>query len=138
LAMSVVHRRYLQQSGGKPCLQALHPQPLSGATASFGRHDTRLHPVARRFRSRYEDEFCRRRTNLLCGLSCTARRGKPGEMLELVSHSRPAAGHGREAALRAPTLIREDRTQRGKCCVSSSSIRSHSNQVRVRPYLRVG
>jgi poly(3-hydroxybutyrate) depolymerase len=29
--------------------------------------------------------------------------------------------HGRGAALRAPTLIREDRTQRGKCCVSSSS-----------------
>src|SRR5258707_11749044 len=39
--------------------------------------------------------------------------------------------HGREAALRAPTLIREDRTQREKCCVFSSSIRSHSSQVRV-------
>src|SRR6266446_7383272 len=38
--------------------------------------------------------------------------------------------HGREAALRAPTPIREDRTQRGKCCVSSSSIRAHSSQVR--------
>src|SRR5260370_42322930 len=38
--------------------------------------------------------------------------------------------HGREAALRAPTLIREDQTQRGKCSVSSSSIRSHSSQVR--------
>src|SRR5258705_12216112 len=37
--------------------------------------------------------------------------------------------HGREAALRAPTLIREDQTQRGKCCVSSSSIRSHSGEV---------
>ena len=36
----------LQQPGGKPCLQALHPQPLSGATASFGRHAARLHPVA--------------------------------------------------------------------------------------------
>src|SRR5258705_11412047 len=43
--------------------------------------------------------------------------------------------HGREAALRAPTLIREDRTQRGKCCVSSSSIRSHSRRVRVRPFV---
>src|ERR1700694_4068973 len=41
------------------------------------------------------------------------------------------ATHGREAALRAPILIREDRTQRGKCCVSSSSIRSRSSQVRV-------
>ena len=39
--------------------------------------------------------------------------------------------HGREAALLAPTPIREDRTQRGKCCDSSSSIRSHSSQVRI-------
>src|SRR5712672_945351 len=39
--------------------------------------------------------------------------------------------HGREAARRAPTLIRGDRTQRGKCCVSYSSIRSHSSQDRV-------
>src|SRR5258707_15736687 len=37
--------------------------------------------------------------------------------------------HGQEAALLAPTLIREDRTQRGKCCVSSLSIRSHSSEV---------
>src|ERR1700674_5849458 len=43
--------------------------------------------------------------------------------------------HGRVAALRAPTLIREDRTQRGKCCVSSSSIHSHSSLVRVSPFL---
>ena len=43
--------------------------------------------------------------------------------------------HGREAALRAPTLIREDRTQRGKCSVSSSSIRSHSSQVRVSSFM---
>ena len=42
--------------------------------------------------------------------------------------------HGREAALRAPTLIREDQTQPGKCCVSSSSIRSHSSLVRVSPF----
>ena len=41
--------------------------------------------------------------------------------------------HGREAALRAPTLIREDRTQRGKCCVSSSSIRSHTRLVTASP-----
>ena len=38
--------RHVQQSGGKPCLQALHPEPLSGATASFGRHASRLYPVA--------------------------------------------------------------------------------------------
>ena len=38
--------------------------------------------------------------------------------------------HGRAAVLLAPTLIRADRTQRGKCCVSSSSICSHSSQVR--------
>src|SRR5258708_39429284 len=38
--------------------------------------------------------------------------------------------HGQEAALLAPTLIREDRTQRGKCCGSSSSIRSHSEVYR--------
>src|SRR6202022_3796529 len=43
--------------------------------------------------------------------------------------------HGRVAALRAPTLIREDRTQRGKCCVSSSSIHSHSRLVRVSPFM---
>ena len=43
--------------------------------------------------------------------------------------------HGREAVLRAPTLIREDRTQRGKCCVSSSSIRSHSNQTKGSPFI---
>jgi hypothetical protein len=42
--------------------------------------------------------------------------------------------HGREAALRAPTLIRGDRKRRGKCCVSSSSIRSHSRQIRVSPF----
>src|SRR5437868_1368919 len=41
--------------------------------------------------------------------------------------------HGREAALLALTLIREDRMPRGKCCVSSSSIRSHSSQCRVGP-----
>src|SRR5258708_26909254 len=43
--------------------------------------------------------------------------------------------HGREAAVRDPTLIREDRTQPGKCCVSSSSIRSHSSLVRVSPFV---
>src|SRR5260370_4716944 len=37
--------------------------------------------------------------------------------------------HGQEAALLAPTLIRGDRTQRGKCCVSSLSICSHSSEV---------
>ena len=37
--------------------------------------------------------------------------------------------HGREAALQAPTPIREDRTQRGKCCVSSSSIRSRRSKA---------
>src|SRR5437868_7769239 len=42
---------------------------------------------------------------------------------------------GREAALLALTLIREDRTPRGKCCVSSSSIRSHSSQVRVSRFM---
>src|SRR5215471_20374440 len=31
--------------------------------------------------------------------------------------------HGREAALPVPTLIREDRTRRGKCYVSSWSIK---------------
>jgi hypothetical protein len=39
------------------------------------------------------------------------------------------ATHGREAALRAPTLIRKDRTQRGKCCVSSSGIRCHTSSL---------
>src|SRR6476660_7220394 len=43
--------------------------------------------------------------------------------------------HGREAALRAPTPIRKDRTQPGKCCVSSSSIRSRSSQVKVNPFV---
>ena len=35
------------------------------------------------------------------------------------------ATRGQEAVPRAPTPIREDRTQRGKCCASSSGIRSH-------------
>ena len=43
--------------------------------------------------------------------------------------------HGREAARQAPTPIRADRMQRGKCCVSSWSIRSHGSQVRVRPFV---
>jgi len=30
----------------KPCLQAFHPEPLSRATASVGRHAARLYPVA--------------------------------------------------------------------------------------------
>src|SRR5258707_15632874 len=43
--------------------------------------------------------------------------------------------HGQEAALLAPTLIREDRTQRRKCCVSSLSIRSRSSLVRVNAFV---
>jgi 2-polyprenyl-6-methoxyphenol hydroxylase-like FAD-dependent oxidoreductase len=39
--------------------------------------------------------------------------------------------HGQEAALLAPTLIREDRTPPGKCCGSSSSIRFHKSRVEV-------
>src|SRR5665647_1416967 len=44
------------------------------------------------------------------------------------------ATHGREEALRAPTRIRGDRTQRGKCYVFSSGIRFHSNQRRALPF----
>jgi hypothetical protein len=43
--------------------------------------------------------------------------------------------HGREAALPAPTPIREGRTRRRKCYVSSWSIRSHSTGVRISPFL---
>jgi hypothetical protein len=43
--------------------------------------------------------------------------------------------HGREAALLALTLIREDRTPRGKCCGSSLIIRSDSSQVRVSRFM---
>ena len=68
-----VHRRHLQQCRGKPKLQAVHPEPLSGTTASFGRHASRLHPVARRFRRRHQDELHGGRTKLLCGLSRTAQ-----------------------------------------------------------------
>ena len=49
--------------------------------------------------------------------------------------------HGQEAALSAPTLIREDRTPRGKCCGSSWGIRSHSSQLDVNDIdatLRIG
>lgn len=42
-----------------------------------------------------------------------------------ISTARPT--HGREAALWAPTPIRRDRMQRGKCCVFSSSIHFLSN-----------
>src|ERR1700726_4906177 len=58
---------------GSRAYRLYHPQPLSAAAASFGRHATWLHPVTRRFRRRHEDELFRRRTNLLCGLACTAR-----------------------------------------------------------------
>ena len=37
--------------------------------------------------------------------------------------------HGQEAALLAPTRIREDRTPPGKCCGSSSSIPSHGSRA---------
>ena len=37
--------------------------------------------------------------------------------------------HGPEAALRALTPIREDRTQQGKCCVFSSSIRCQRSKA---------
>jgi hypothetical protein len=43
---TIDHQRYLQQCGGKPQLQALHPERLSGSTASAGRDASRLHPVA--------------------------------------------------------------------------------------------
>src|SRR5260370_11886272 len=43
--------------------------------------------------------------------------------------------HGREAALRAPTLIREDRTHPGKYCVSSSSLPSPISLVTLHPPL---
>ena len=42
---------------------------------------------------------------------------------------------GREAVLSAPTLIRGDRTPRGKCSGSSSSIRSHSSRVTISPFV---
>ena len=93
-----VHRRHLQQRGGKPDLQAIHPKPLSGTTASPGRHASRLHPVAGRFRGRHPDELPGGRAELLRGLSGAAQRSQPGEMLELVSHGRPAAGRRRTFA----------------------------------------
>lgn len=37
--------------------------------------------------------------------------------------------HGLEAALRAHTPIREDRTQQGRCFVFSSSIRSQKTEA---------
>ena len=93
-----IHRRHLQQRGGKPDLQAVHPEPLSGTTASSRRHASRLHPVAGRFRRRHPDELPGGRAELLRGLSGAAQRSQPGEMLELVSHGRPAAGRRRTLA----------------------------------------
>src|SRR6266404_5927161 len=46
--------------------------------------------------------------------------------------------HGQEATLLAPTLIRRDRTPRGECCGSSSSIRFHSSEVSGRIAGQVG
>ena len=93
-----VHRRHLQQRGGKPDLQAVHPKPLSGTTASPGSHASRLHPVGGGFRGRHPDELPGGRAELLRGLSRTAQGSQPGEVLELVSHGRPAAGRGRTLA----------------------------------------
>jgi hypothetical protein len=50
---------------GKPDLQAIHPKPLSGTTASSDRHASRLHPVTGRFRGRHKDEFPGGRAELL-------------------------------------------------------------------------
>ena len=85
-----VHRRHLQQRGGKPDLQAVHPKPLSGTTASPGSHASRLHPVGGGFRGRHPDELPGGRAELLRGLSRTAQGSQPGEVLELVSHGRRA------------------------------------------------
>ena len=93
-----VHRRHLQQRGGKPDLQAVHPKPLSGTTASPGRHASRLHPVAGRFRRRHPDELPGGRAELLRRLSRAAERSQPVEVLELVSHGRPAPRRGRTLA----------------------------------------
>ena len=79
-----VHRRHLQQRSGKPDLQAIHPKPLSGTTASPGCHASRLHPVAGGFRRRHQDELHRRGTDLPRGLSGARQQREPVEMLELV------------------------------------------------------
>ena len=87
---SGVHRRHLQQPGGKPNVQALRPHRLSWAAASADRYASRMHPVAPRFRRGYANELPCRRTKVLRGLSCTVPRIQPVEMLELVSRSRSA------------------------------------------------
>ena len=74
------------------------------AAASLSRDASRLHPVAGRFRRRYENELHRRRTNVLRGLSCTAHRCQPGKMLELVSHCRPTTRRRRALAYRGHHL----------------------------------
>ena len=86
-----VHRGELPQPGGKPRLQALHPQPLSRAGAPFGGHAARLQSVVRRFRRRHPHERDRRSRELPRRLSGAAQRCQPGEVLELVSPDRPAA-----------------------------------------------
>jgi hypothetical protein len=49
-------------------------------------------PVARRFCGRYEDETLSQKNRHASWSILYSVAGKPGEMLELVSHSRPAAG----------------------------------------------
>jgi hypothetical protein len=85
---------------GSRAYKLFRPQRLSGAAASLGRDASRLHPVAGRFRRRYENELQRRRTNVLRGLSGTAQRRQPVEMLELVSRGRPTTRRRRALAYR--------------------------------------
>ena len=97
-ARRTVHRSGLQQRGGKPRLQALHPQRLSWAGLAAGRDAARLHPVARRFRGRHAHERDCRGADLPRRLPGTGRPRESGEMLELVSPGRSAARRGRAVA----------------------------------------
>ena len=84
-----IEAAYSNSAGGRD-YKLFAPSGLRGAATSLDRDASRLHPVAGRFRRRYENELHRRRTNLLRGVSCTAQRSQPVEVLELVSHRRSA------------------------------------------------
>ena len=59
------------------------------------------------------------------------RRRRAGRFPNIGTFMAPAT-RGRAAAPPAPTPIREGRTRRGKCCVSSSSIRAKGSRTTVR------
>ena len=74
------------------------PSRYQGQPLPLVDHASRLHSVGGRFRGWHPDELPGGRAELLRRLSGAAQRSQSGEMLELVSQGRPAAGRRRTFA----------------------------------------